>query len=107
MPPAAPVASLGGMTRQSTLLTAVLTLRLATAGCGGSSARPSPAPAAPRPHAAIADRCAARAGGDPGAMGLCLAAHHVVVPDDGRMVNCVQAADTRADVTACLAKAVR
>jgi hypothetical protein len=40
-------------------------------------------------------------------MSLCLAAHGVPVPSGGRLVDCAEAANTRAEVTACLAKAVR
>jgi hypothetical protein len=87
------------MTRHLTL--AALSLMLGLSACGGSTT------AKPAAHAGAAERCAAHSGGDPGAMGLCLAAHHVRVPSNGVLVRCAEAADTRAQVTACLEKAAR
>jgi anthranilate/para-aminobenzoate synthase component II len=102
------------MTRQSTQRAAALlaaTLTLGLGGCGGASTRaatsPGPRPPASGGHAAIIGRCSARADGDPAALGLCLASHHVVVPGGGGITRCMQAANTRADVTACLARAAR
>ena len=90
------------MTRHLTL--ALVLLGLFAAGCGGSDHTATTRPA---PHAGVAARCAAQANGEPGAMGLCLAAHHVRVPSSGALVRCAEAANTRAEVTACLSRAAR
>jgi hypothetical protein len=96
--------------RAAALFASALTLGLAAAGCGGSSASttatpPSSGSAGSGSRAAIGSRCAAQAKGDLGAMGLCLASHGVVLPSNGKLVTCAEAANTRAEVTACLAKA--
>jgi hypothetical protein len=85
---------------------------LAAAGCGGSTvrtttSRPDSGSAGSGSNAAIVNRCAGRANGDPATLGLCLASHGVVVPSHGKLVSCVQAANTRAEVTDCLAKAAQ
>jgi hypothetical protein len=90
-----------------------LALGLAVAGCGGSTVRttttaqPNAASTASGSHTAIVNRCAAQAQGDPAAIGLCLASHGVVLPSHGKLVTCVQDADTRSEVTDCLAKAAQ
>ena len=107
--------------RAAALLASALTLGLATVGCGGSSTSAGTRPpsrsttsTAPHPRSAgsgsreaIVGRCAARANGDPAAMGLCLAAHGVTLPSHGRLVSCAEAANTRAEVTACLTRAAQ
>jgi hypothetical protein len=93
------------MTRHLTL--AFVLLGLFAAGCGGSNHTAATSTARPAPHAGVAARCAAQAHGEPGAMGLCLAAHGVRMPSGGALVRCAEAANTRAEVTACLSRAAR
>jgi hypothetical protein len=83
---------------------ACLTLALLAAGCGGSNHTTTTKPA---PHSGVAGRCAAQSNGEPGTMGLCLASHGVHLPSNGALTRCAEAANTRADVTACLEKAAR
>jgi uncharacterized membrane protein len=98
--------------RAAALFASAVTLGLAAAGCGGSAASmtsgaTSERSAGPGARTAIVGRCAAQANGDPAAMGLCLASHGVTVPSQGKLVTCAEAANTRAEVTACLTKAVQ
>ena len=82
---------------------ACLTLALFAAGCGGSNATTT----TPAPHPGVAARCAAQSHDEPGTMGLCLASHGVRLGDNGTLARCAGAANTRAEVTACLEKAAR
>ena len=121
--------NLGQLGRPVALLCAALALGLPSLGCGAASAGhradattttrtapgavmhtqsiSAPCSANSSGRASIVNGCVSHASGDPGAMGLCLAKHHLTVPDSGKIVTCVQAASTRTDVTACLAKAAQ
>ena len=101
--------------RAAALFASAVAIGLAAAGCGGSTVRTttsrpdsgSAGSAGSGSNAAIVNRCAGRANGDPATLGLCLASHGVVVPSHGRVVSCVQAANTRAEVTDCVVKAAQ
>jgi uncharacterized membrane protein len=97
------------LARAAALFASAITLALAATGCGSSSTSTSSTAAQPRPagtgaRATIVGRCAAQASGDPAALGLCLASHGVTLPSQGKLVTCAEAANTRAEVAACLTK---
>jgi uncharacterized membrane protein len=98
--------------RAAAVFTSAVTLGLAATGCGGSATSTTSTATHQRSagagtRAAIIHRCAINANGDPAAMGLCLAGHGVTLPSQGKLVTCAQAANTRAEVTACLTKAAQ
>jgi uncharacterized membrane protein len=98
--------------RAAALFASAVTLGLGATGCGGSAASTTSATTPQRSagagaREAIVRRCAAHANGDPAAMGLCLASHGVTLASQGKLVTCAQAANTRAEVTACLTKAAQ
>jgi hypothetical protein len=98
--------------RAAALFASAVTLGVSVTGCGSStisttSTTPHQRSAGAGARTIIVGRCAAQANGDPAAMGLCLASHGVTVPSQGKLVTCAEAANTRAEVTACLAKAAQ
>jgi uncharacterized membrane protein len=96
--------------RAAALFASAVTLGLSATGCGASatsttSTTPQKRSTGAGARATIVSRCAAQANGDPAAMGLCLASHGVALASQGKLVTCAEAANTRAEVTACLTKA--
>jgi hypothetical protein len=78
-------------------LAALLAVCLTAAACGGA--------AKTTPHTSVADRCAQQAKGDPAEMSLCLASHHIIVPDSVR--SCVRGVRDGAKLIECLREAAR